>query len=411
MAHSLEQLSGRLLIQCRPADAEAVLAIAKEHETGIVLTGTSPETTVRRLRDRGFDGPILCDADRYSGRKRARARWGTHPAWSRRQRELDLLPLTDSGYLPPRDLIGLRTILRAAARDPQPVVAVLPLAARWFAKPAIADALTREINAFEAPVALVLEHAKDPFGAQYLLRGFLRLLATSTVPVALLRSDVSAIGVLCHGAHAAAVGTTSALRHLYPVTARGGAARPGVSPFVTRLLGYHRLETCADLFAATPDMAHLWDCSCPVCEGAAPDWLENADAPAEAAFRHSLHCLFALKTELFRHCRTREQLLSAWHEACSHALFVHDQLAETMERWNRPANLRSWYAVTDDPLPHRTEIPSSRAEQRDRRAHRDLRDVAGPAAVLDGRCDQLPQPAQQHDRQLAGRRADPGRAQ
>lgn len=357
MAHSLEHLAGRLLIQCRPADAEVVLAISKAHETGIVVTGTSPEATVRRLRDRGFDGPILCDADRYSGKKRAKASRGTHPAWCRRQRELDLIPLTDSGYLPPRDLSGLRTILRAAAREPQPVIAVLPLAARWFATSPICDALTREINAFGAPVALVLEHAKDPFGAQYVLRGFLRLLANSTVRVVLLRSDVSAIGVLCHGVHAAAVGTTSALRHLYPVTARGGSPRPGVSAFVTRLLGYHRLETCKALFAETPDMAHFWACSCPVCEGLAPDRLAETGTPAEAAFRHSLQCLSALKAELFHHCRTREQLVSAWHEACSHALFVHDQLAETMERWNLPANLRSWYAVTDDPLAHRTGIP------------------------------------------------------
>ncbi|WP_410674265.1 hypothetical protein [Amycolatopsis sp. cmx-4-68] len=371
MADSLEHLAGRLLIQCRPADAEVVLAIAKEYEAGIVLTGTSPETAVRRLRGQGFDGPILCDADRYSGKKRAWASRGIHPAWCRRQRDLELIPLTDSGYLPPRDLIGLRTILHAAAREPQPVIAVLPLAARWFAKPAICDALTREINGFGVPVALVLEHAKDPFGAQYVLRGFLRLLANSTVRVVLLRSDVSAIGVLCHGAHAAAVGTTSALRHLYPVTARGGAPRPGVSPFVTRLLGYHRLETCTDLFAETPDMAHLWACSCPICEGAAPDWLEGADSPAEAAFCHSLHCLFALRAELARHCHTREQLLSAWHEACSHALFVHDQLAETRNRWNRPANLRSWYAVTEDPLPHRTAgIPAQPGAVRRGRAGR-----------------------------------------
>ncbi|NBH03614.1 hypothetical protein [Amycolatopsis sp. SID8362] len=356
MADSLEHLAGRLLIQCRPADAEVALAISQEHETGVVLTATAPEATVRRLRDRGFDGPILCDAGRYSGKNRTSAGRGTHPAWCRRQRDLGLIPLTDSGYLAPRNLIGLRTILLAATRDPEPAVAVLPLAARWFATPAVCDALVREINAFGAPVAVVLEHANDPFGTQYVLRGFLRLLAKATVRVILLRSDVSAVGVLCHGAHAAAVGTISALRHLYPVMTRPGAPRPAVSAFVTRLLGYHRLETCERLFAATPDIAHFWACPCPACEGRNPDRLQEAAMPGAAAFRHSLHCLFALKAELFRGSRTREQLVSAWHEACSHALFVHGELAETMERWTTPANLRSWYAVTDDPLP-RAGIP------------------------------------------------------
>lgn len=108
MAHSLEQLAGRLLIQCGSADAEVVLAIAKEHEAGIVLTGKTPEATVRRLRDRGFGGPILCDAGRYSGKNRVSAGRGTHPAWCRRQRDLGLIPLTDSGYLAPRNLIGDR---------------------------------------------------------------------------------------------------------------------------------------------------------------------------------------------------------------------------------------------------------------------------------------------------------------
>jgi hypothetical protein len=353
--HSLAQLAGRLLIQCGPADAEAVAEVAKRHDSGLVLTGVSPEATVRRLRGRGFGGPILCDAGRYSGKRRRAARRGTHPAWCRRQRELGLLPLTDSGYLPPRDVIGLRTILRAAAREAEPVVAVLPLAARWFV-PAFCKALVAEINAFGVPVAFVLEHPKDPFGVQYVLRGFLWMLSNAQVPFLLLRTDVSALGALCHGAHAAAVGTKSALRHLYPAIGRGGL-QPGISAFVTRLLAYHRLETCRRVFAETPDIAHFWPCTCPVCDDATPDRLKDADAPGDAVSRHSLHCLFAVKGELFRGLRTREQLVSAWHEACSHALFVHDQVAEAVQCWTSPANLRTWYAVTDDPLPRGSGIP------------------------------------------------------
>jgi hypothetical protein len=93
---------------------------------------------------------------------------------------------------------------------------VLPLDARWFAAPPVYEALAREINKYDVPVAVVIEHESDPFGVRYVVTGFLELLDAVRVPVLLLRSDVSALGALCHGAHAAAIGTTSALRHLYP---------------------------------------------------------------------------------------------------------------------------------------------------------------------------------------------------
>ncbi|UUV32854.1 hypothetical protein NQK81_05195 [Amycolatopsis roodepoortensis] len=366
MDHSLDALRGRLLIQCRSTKVDSILDIADKAHAGIVLTGTSPESTVLRLRDQGFRGPILCDADRYSGKRRVTARRGTHPAWIRRQRDLGLMPLTDSGYLAPRDWPGLRTILKAAARETAPVVAVLPLATKWFSSPPVHVAITREINKYGVPVAFVFEHDKDPFGVQYLLTGFLQVLATASVPVFLLRCDVSAIGALCHGVHTAAVGTSSSLRHLYPATARRSPRPPGVSAFVTRLLSYHRLETCERIFAGTPDIHHFWSCECTVCEGATPARLDAAGQPWLAASRHSLSCLLRLYAEIFRGLRTPDQLVSSWHETVSHALYVHDQVAETAEHWRKPANLRAWYAIAEDPLPHRGEIPRQPADHQPR---------------------------------------------
>ncbi|PXY28987.1 hypothetical protein BAY59_15180 [Prauserella coralliicola] len=355
MHPALDQLSDRLLIQCRLSHAAAAARIADEHDTGLVLTGSSPEPTVRYLRDQGFDRPILCDADRYSGTRRISAGKGIRPAWCRRQHDLGLTALTDSGYLATRNWTGLRTILRAAARQPEPTIAMLPLAARWFATPSVCDALARVINGQHVPVALAIEHRSDPFGAQYVLRGFLRLLDAIAVPVLLLRCDVSALGALCHGAHAAAIGTVSALRHFYPITVGGGPPPPRVSAFVTPLLSYHRLDTCERVVAGTPELHQLWPCDCPACHGATPAQLSTTEDPPVATTEHSLHAQLRLRAELLRH--TGEQRLSAWHEACSHALFVHDQVAETTTRWLAPANLRTWYAVTRDPLPHRTGIP------------------------------------------------------
>jgi hypothetical protein len=352
----LDVLAGRLLIQCRPRQATAAAEIAGAYSTGIVITGTSSIATARYLRDVGFDGPILCDANRYSGRRRIRAGRGIRPAWCRAQHELDLIALTDSGYLAKRNWIGLRTILRAAERQAPPVIAVLPLDARWFAASPVCEALAREINRYGIPVAIVIEHESDPFGVRYVVAGFLKLLNAVRVPMLLLRSDISALGALCHGAHAAAIGTTSALRHLYPELPHRRPPPPGISAFVTPLLTYHRLDTCERIVAQTPDLEHLWQCHCPVCGGATPDKLVRASRRETdtAAYLHSLYTQLDLHDQLSL-ARTREALISTWHETCSHALFIHRDLAQVMQRWRIPANLRGWVATTDDP--HRGDIP------------------------------------------------------
>lgn len=352
----MDQLSKLMLIQCRPQQAEAAASVAEAHNSGLVLTGSDPEPVVLRLRDSGFTGPILCDADRYSGARRASASTGIRPAWCRRQAELGLVPLTDSGYLAPRNWNGLRTILRAAGSQQTPVIAMLPLAARWFATPAFCRTLVNVINEHAVPVAVAVEHGADPFGAQYVARGFLYLLRTATVPVLLLRSDVAALGALCHGAHAVAVGTVSALRHTYPLGPRRIPRIPGVSAFVVALLGYHRLGTIEDIEDRTPDLDQLWPCACPICDGRSPASLADFEHPQTAAFQHSLHAMFGLRADLMR-ARTPEALVSTWHEHCSHALFVHSQLAEVIPRWRLPAGLRSWLKVVEDPITERPVIP------------------------------------------------------
>ncbi|HEY2061584.1 MAG TPA: hypothetical protein VGH57_24655 [Amycolatopsis sp.] len=360
----LERISGRLLIQCRPGQAVTAAAVAQEHDTGLVLTGPDPEPVVRRLRDNGFGGPILCDAARYTGRRRVAGRRGIRPAWCRRQRDLGLLPLTDSGYLAYRDFPGLRTILRAAKAQKPPVVAMLPLAAEWFSYPGILEGLITQISLHGVPVAVGIEHPADPFAAHYVVRGFLELLDSAGVPVLLLRADAAALGALCHGAHAAATGTDSGLRHIYPLRRTGSPRHSGVSAFVGPLLTYHRLETLERLFRDAPDHEHLWVCECPSCRGRTPAALAGAAAPPAEAARHSVHAQLLLWQDL-RRARTSEALASTWHEHCSHALSLHQELTR-----RSPAGLRSWLKVTEDPF-SRSGIPAQqRSVARQRSADR-----------------------------------------
>jgi hypothetical protein len=149
------------------------------------------------------------------------------------------------------------------------------------------------------------------------------------------------------------------LRHTYPQVRRGGGPRPGVSAFVTPLPAYHRLETLQRVVADTPDLAQPWPCDCPVCGGRTPAEVESAD---EAA-RHSLHALLGLRADL-RRARTRLAMISSWHEHCSHALAVHQQVAEGRPGWRVPAGVRSWTRVTDDPIPVRGGIPAQQPRVR-----------------------------------------------
>jgi len=325
---TLGDLSGRLLVQCRLGQAKNAARVASAHGTGLVLTGRTPRPTVEALREHGFTGPILCDANRYSGRRRTPAAVGVRDSWTAEQHDLGLVALTDSGYLAPHDWRGLRRILTEAARQPGPTVAMLPLSARWFEHSV--DGLAEEIEHHGVPVALAIEHAKDPFGVRYVTRGLLSLLDVP-VPVLLLRSDISALGALAHGAHAAAIGTTTRLRRIPPRAGRGAVGFRSLRAFVPPLLGHHPLDAMGRL-------APYWHCDCHECAGATLTDLSRTQRPEVSAFRHSLSAQLTLWSSL----HATESPVDSWRDHCARALSVHRRLAATQPAWYPPANLHSW---------------------------------------------------------------------
>jgi hypothetical protein len=340
---TLGELSGQLLVQCRPGQAKNTARVASAHGTGLVLTGRNPRPIVEALRAHGFTGPILCDANRYSGRRRTDAAVGVRDSWTAEQHDLGLVALTDSGYLAPHDWRGLRRILAAAARQPGPVVAMLPLSARWFEHSV--DGLAEEIEHHGVPVAVALEHTKDPFGVRYVMRGFLRLLSVS-VPVILLRSDVSALGALAHGTYAAAIGTTARLRRIPPRAGRGAVGFPSLRAFVPPLLGHHPLDCASRL-------APYWRCDCHECDGRTLTDLARTPRPEVSVFRHSLSAQLTLWSTVRA---SAGSVVDGWLAHCGRALSVHRQLATTLPTWYPPANLHSW-----SQLPHHVASDEQRA--------------------------------------------------
>jgi hypothetical protein len=340
-------LDSALLVQCTASQAARAAEVVDRSSSGLVISGPGAAVQAESLRERGAAFPILCDAQRYTGRKRAFASADFSAQWLAVQRGLDGPVLTDSGYVDKRDVNGLRSILRRTLPLGDNTFATLPLHADWLKDPQDREVLLHEVSFARVPVAVALEHSADPLGVQQVLRGLLALLATD-VPVLLLRSDVSAIGALCHGAHAAAIGTTTALRHIYPLPkpgAGGGGRRAGVAVFVPHCLSYLGADKVAGAVQRTPDLSHLWACGCTACGGRPMDHFATTTNEAErsdTAFRHSLELLHQLRDELFAPHLTDADRTLAWHERCEAAAAHHAEIAAELFGWRPPPFLNAW---------------------------------------------------------------------
>lgn len=342
----VDDLLRRLLVQCSPEQAVTAADIAAGYRSGLVLTGPKPRGTVRHLRRTGHTGPILCDAGRYTGSHPLRAGAGLRRAWTAEQHDLGLVALTDSGFLSPGDWPGLHRLLADARGHPPPLLVMLPLGAGWFAVPAWIDRLVATLNSARLPIAVTI--VGDSFATRYVTRGLVRLLSV-TVPVVLLRSDIGALGAVCHGAHAGALATTSGL-------------------FVPALLGHHRPAVLARIVERTPDLADQWPCECPECEGTVP-----ADLSPDGIYRHSLHAQLSLGDRLLAARHDLTTLTRAWRVHCDRALTVHEEIATLMPPWPVPPALRWWRDAQPPPLgtsvPRQNTYDSTELRQRiDRRA-------------------------------------------
>jgi hypothetical protein len=311
---SLDGLQHRLLVQCPLELADTVVPITARYRSGLVLTGSKPRTTVRHLHRLDYQGPILCDAGRYTGRHRVPAGAGLTADWTAEQHDLGLVALTDSGYLAAGDWPGLHRLLDDAASQPGPLIVTLPLAPAWLAERPQLTRLIATLDDAGLPVAIV--------GNSFVASGLIRLL-TASVPVLVLRSDVGALAAVCHGAHAGALGVTSGL-------------------FVPALLGHHRPAVLARIVERTPDLARLWPCACPECDGEVPTQLTPG-----GIYRHSLHTQLALGDQL-RHDA------AAWRSRCERALRVHRRVGEVMESWPVPATLTWWHDLEPPSIPRQT---------------------------------------------------------
>lgn len=158
-----------------------------------------------------------------------------------------------------------------------------------------------------------------------------------------LRCDLSSIGLLCHGAHATAVGTTTGLRHIYPISPGGGGHAPKPAALVRECLSYVSLEKIFTTVQAEPDN-QVWVCGCLSCNGEMIDQLQmrpDKDARETAAFVHSIEMLRELKTKLVVDSPFSVRA-SSWAADCDNALFRADEMTRIDDTWPRPKMLEHW---------------------------------------------------------------------
>ena len=339
-------LADCLLVQAEPRDLEVAVTLADRDGGGLVMTGEHAVEACGLPWRRNFSRPVLADRRRYAGNMRAQGTAPLTKSWLDAQAATGLAAvLTDSGYIGRDDEAALGSVLDQAAAADVEAIAVLPLHVSWLGEGL--KTLVSEVNAHIVPVALVLEHPRDPLGTRRAVSGLTNFLRQAQVPVSMLSTDVSGIGALAFGAQWSAVGVRSALRHLYPVSKDGWHPSPMVSALIRPLLSVVSVEKIAEAWAQTCTnedwVQDIWTCGCWTCRGRTLEWMATA---AEAEVNaHTFEILGELRDGLsaLPAGRIRER---SWTSKCNAAISRYDELRLGLRiGWEAPGYLRSWAAL------------------------------------------------------------------
>lgn len=327
-----------------PAATAPLLApLTREAGVGAVVCtpgAAAARLAIRDIRKVNPGASVLADAGQYRGNSRCVGATGMSADWLNLQFAAGCRwALTNSGYIPAGNTAALTAVLARGA-DSERVIVALPLALSW-----LTDAREQLIGAIAkttVPVAIMLESTADPLASDAAVAGLIDVMRIDN-EVLLLRSDVSTLGALAHGAAAVSVGTAAKLRHIFPAVKDGGFGRtPPVSAFVPELLAYKHLRVISDGHARDPE-SELWQCGCVICAGRTLDWIATAADDQVAAFEHSVAAL----------AQTAKMLMgdadpaARWKTMCALAQLRHDDLpAPPGKRSRYPAAQRAWVRST-----------------------------------------------------------------
>lgn len=331
-------LTDCLLTQAEEGDAHSLAAVTRRPGGGLVVSGAQSLQLIEHLGNLGYKAPLLADRQKYKGKRRKRASEPFDPNWISRQRRLGLPAIIpDAGYVAEADLSGLRHVLQNSEAIPD-AVALLALA-NWWLYDAGLRLLIQELRDTDVPVALVLEHRGDPLAVARVLHGVLAIVDAGVIMM-ILRCDVSALGLIARGAMAAAYGSKTSIRHLYPTSDNGGGGgggKPKESAFWPAGTALHYRDLLYDAITASPEDP-CWECVCGICAGARLDRLGMASV--EEVRQHNSASLLDLRDEMAG--LTSAARRHWWARRCRDASLAHAAVSKGYVALQCPKALELW---------------------------------------------------------------------
>ena len=230
----------------------------------VVLRGASGVRAAMKLRNAGFAGSMWLDPAAYDSHQAPLTETLFGNYWRSVQQELQVEePISPGSYVGEADIDGLESALDTEREWVASAGGRLSLAlpASWLVRDrrALLDRLTK----VDVPLALALADPNDPLARVGAVQGLVELLR-SVNDVALVRSDLGALGAVAYGASLGAIGTSTTVRHVVPPDKTGGGRHDDKSPsvFVAELLDF-KLGSHLDEFPAEASPI----CDLPCCRG------------------------------------------------------------------------------------------------------------------------------------------------
>ncbi|MDE0666638.1 MAG: hypothetical protein OXH67_13665 [Acidimicrobiaceae bacterium] len=261
-----------------------------------------------------------------------------------------------------RDTASIKSLLKegrrfvaAAQEDNPPLPAVVPIVVRF-------DELedrrwVAPVQGSGLPIATVFAAYGDPLSTPAQLEGAIELIQAASV-ACVLRCDTSAIGLMAVGAVAGAIGTSSAVRHLWLPSRRSDKRSSVPRIFVPRFANWMK-EPFIQLAAADPRLDDLFRCDCSVC-GHEGD-VRALTHPSVKPQRQDEHSIAAAVKLAHRVLRAKDPEME-WVKTCNEALNAYDKLDRVgIEGPAKPGALEAWISVLGSvPAPATSQMPSLR---------------------------------------------------
>lgn len=287
-------LVDRILVHTSWDTARPLLPHLPTHGSGLVLRGAKRFAGCKELRDTGHDGVVLLDPEGYT----VAAATEDDPFVLGDPEENTLftptleeilqdqraaratMTMTPTGYFHAGDGPALKAAANAvAALNRDDVLFSVPLDIAWLKNEHV-GLLIAVLSRLDVPKAVFLGAQFDPLDRYKHAAMNLRRLVAEAGHVAVLRTDLTALDAMSHGAFAASIGTGGSLRHIIPVGQfpRAGKNDPSPSVLFSELMAYVKGSTIAERFANDRPPT----CRCTSCNGRALDTFLSKDDSPEA---------------------------------------------------------------------------------------------------------------------------------